>query len=77
MKAAILLTEGSTEEGGRLLGAADAITERSGAAIGEVEVNEYDSVRALREDMPAAAESAFAAGRNLSLEEAIELAITS
>jgi predicted ATPase len=74
--AEIWITRGRTEEGARLLGAAEALDETTGAARQQYGLPMYrQALAALRERLgEEAATRELAAGRRLSLEEALALA---
>lgn len=75
-KAGILEIEGDRVTAARLLGALEVLVKQSGAGIGEVEANRYGSLLELRESTDPEIKEALSAGRRLSTEEVVELAIS-
>ncbi len=74
-KAGILEIEGDPVTAARLLGALEVLVKQSGAGIGEVEANRYESLLELRESREPRIQEALAGGRLLTTDEVIELAI--
>jgi predicted ATPase/class 3 adenylate cyclase len=74
-KAGILEVEGDSVTAARLLGALEVLVKQSGAGIGEVEANRYGSLLELRESSDPLIKDALAAGRLLTTDEVVELAI--
>ncbi len=74
LKAAILYEEGAIDDAARLLGAVDAIRERTGTRIADMGLPGYENVRALHRNPPTETAAALAAGQRMSFEEAVAFA---
>ena len=77
VKSGVCLAEGDSITAARLSGAVESITRATGVGIGEVPANQYLAVTELRSSDDPQIQAGIAEGRQLSIEEAIELAIES
>lgn len=73
LKAALISTEGKDVLAAQLVGAADALKLRTGAMIADLEINQHERVRALAESQDVEIRNAIAAGRRMTVGEALAL----
>jgi predicted ATPase/class 3 adenylate cyclase len=78
LKAGILIGEGDRDTGARIFGGVEELKERSGAAIADVELNQYEPLKELFRGSPdSAIREAIAAGKRLTVDELLALAESS
>ncbi len=77
LKAGILIEEGKEEVGGQIFGAVEMLKIRSGAAIADIGLNQYEAVQAMKDNPSPTIQDAVAVGKRMTLEEAVDLAVSS
>jgi tetratricopeptide (TPR) repeat protein len=76
LKARIIIAVGEEVTAARLVGAAQTLKAQTGASIGDVEMNKYESVEKLLTDTRPAIVEAIAQGQAMTPDEAIDLALS-
>ena len=74
LKSAVLIVEGNDEAAAPLLGALETLKVRTGAALTDVEQDQYEPVRTLIRDARDDIQSAIAAGRRMGVDQALAIA---